>query len=253
MTKSFLKITPKLARQIRLVIADVDGTLLCDGDTVSEAVAQSIRSLERCGIMVGFDSGRPLTRLEPLANALKTSGPVIAENGCVAKLTKESGLYDLGYSRQPALKILNQFKAEFKSAIREAPDFKDRLIDVGFFADNIPMEELTQQLQGVQLLDSGYMLHMIQEGVSKGKSLKRILGLIGDGTIQPDEVMVFGDSATDVSLFTEFENSVLIVNPRLTKQQTDCLRGLPKFKSALAFGEGFVEVADFLVKQRLTT
>jgi hydroxymethylpyrimidine pyrophosphatase-like HAD family hydrolase len=107
MTKSFLKITPKLARQIRLVIADVDGTLLCDGDTVSEAVAQSIRSLERCGIMVGFDSGRPLTRLEPLANALKTSGPVIAENGCVAKLTKESGLYDLGYSRQPALKILN--------------------------------------------------------------------------------------------------------------------------------------------------
>jgi hydroxymethylpyrimidine pyrophosphatase-like HAD family hydrolase len=186
-----------------------------------------------------------------LANALKTSGPVIAENGCVAKLTKESSLYDLGYSRQPALKILNQFKAEFKSAIREAPDFKDRLIDVGFFADNIPMEKLTRQLRGVQLLDSGYMLHMIQEGVSKGKSLKRILGLIGDGTIQPKEVMVFGDSATDVSLFTEFENSVLIINPRLTKQQTDCLRGIPKFKSALPFGEGFVEVADFLIKQRL--
>ena len=252
MTKSFLKITPKLARQIRLVIADVDGTLLCDGDTVSEAVAKSIRSLECCGIMVGFDSGRPLTRLEPLANAMKTSGPVIAENGCVAKLTKESGLYDLGYSRQPALKILNQFKAEFKSAIREAPDFKDRLIDVGFFADNIPMEKLTEHLQGVQLLDSGYMLHMIQDGVSKGKSLQRILGLIGDGTIQPDEVMVFGDSATDVSLFTEFENGVLIVNPRLTGQQIDCLRGLPKFRSSLSFGEGFVEVADFLIKQRLT-
>ena len=250
MTKSFLKITPKLARQIRLVIADVDGTLLCDGDIVSESVAKSIRSLERCGIMVGFDSGRPLTRLEPLANSLKTSGPVIAENGCVAKLTKESSLYDLGYSRQPALQILNQFKAEFKSAIREAPDFKDRMIDVGFFADNIPLEKLTKELRGVQLLDSGYMLHMIQEGVSKGKSLQRILGLIGDGTIQPKEVMVFGDSATDISLFTEFENSVLILNPRLTKPQTDCLRGLPKFQSSLSFGEGFVEVADFLIKQR---
>jgi phosphoglycolate phosphatase len=250
MTKSYLKITPKLARQIRLVIADVDGTLLCDGDIVSSEVAETIRSLERCGIMVGFDSGRPLTRLEPLANALKTSGPVIAENGCVAKLTKESGLYDLGYSRQPALQILNQFKSEFKSAIREAPDFKDRMIDVGFFADNIPLEKLTKQLRGVQLLDSGYMLHMIQEGVSKGKSLQRILGLIGDGTIQPKEVMVFGDSATDVSLFTEFENSVLIINPRLTGQQIDCIRGLTKFQSALPFGEGFVEVANFLIKQR---
>lgn len=252
MTSSYLKITPKLACQIRLVIADVDGTLLSDGDTVSEAVAQSIRALEKCGIMVGFDSGRPLTRLEPLARALATSGPVIAENGCVAKLTKESGLYELGYSRQPALQILNRFKAEFKSAIREAPDFKDRLIDVGFFADNVPLSELTKQLRGVQLLDSGYMLHMIQDGVSKGKTLQRIVGLISDGTIQPKEVMVFGDSATDVSLFTEFENSVLIVNPRLTGQQIDCIRGLPKFRSSLPFGEGFVEVADFLVKQRLT-
>ncbi|MGB8263510.1 MAG: HAD hydrolase family protein, partial [Dehalococcoidales bacterium] len=61
MTSSYLKITPKLACQIRLVIADVDGTLLSDGDTVSEAVAQSIRALEKCGIMVCFDSGRPLT------------------------------------------------------------------------------------------------------------------------------------------------------------------------------------------------
>ena len=234
MTKSFLKITPKLARQIRLVIADVDGTLLCDGDIVSEAVAKSIRSLERCGIMVGFDSGRPLTRLEPLANSLKTSGPVIAENGCVAKLTKESSLYDLGYSRLPAQQILNKFKAEFKTAIREAPDFKDRLIDVGFFADNVPFEELAKHLGGVQLLDSGYMLHMIQEGVSKGKTLRRILGLIGGGMINPEEVMVFGDSATDVSLFTEFENSVLIVNPRLTQQQTDCIHDLTCIQSALA-------------------
>ena len=250
MTKSYRKITPDLARKIRLVIADVDGTLLSDGDAVSQEVAATIRALEHCGIMVGFDSGRPLTRLEPLATSLQTSGPVIAENGCVAKLTKESSLYDLGYSRLPAQQILNKFKAEFKTAIREAPDFKDRLIDVGFFADNVPFEELTKHLGGVQLLDSGYMLHMIQDGVSKGKTLKRILGLVGDGRINPEEVMVFGDSATDVSLFTEFENSVLIINPRLTQQQTDCIHGLTKFQSALPFGEGFTQVASYLIKQR---
>ena len=252
MTNSFRKITPKLARQIRLLIADVDGTLLSDGDAVSNEVAQTIRTLERCGIMVGFDSGRPLTRLEPLARALETSGPVVAENGCVAKLTKENELFDLGYSRKPALRILNQFKAEFHKAIREAPDFKDRLIDVGFFADNIPLEELAKHLRGVQLLDSGYMLHMIQEGVSKGKTLKRILGLIGDGTIRPEEVIVFGDSATDISLFTEFENSVLVVNPRLTKQQVEIIENLAKYQSALSFGDGFVEVASYLIKQRLS-
>jgi phosphoglycolate phosphatase len=251
MTKLYSKITPDLARKIRLIIADVDGTLLSDGDAVSQEVAETIRALEHCGVMVGFDSGRPLTRLEPLATALQTSGPVIAENGCVAKLTKESGLYDLGYSRKPALMVLNKFKTKFHNAIREAPDFKDRLIDVGFFADNVPFEALAKHLDGVQLLDSGYMLHMIQEGVSKGKTLKRILGLVGGGIINPEEVMVFGDSATDISLFTEFENSVLIVNPRLNKQQTENIQNLAKYRSALSFGEGFTEVASYLIKQRL--
>jgi HAD superfamily hydrolase (TIGR01484 family) len=250
MTKSYLKITPALAQQIRLVVADVDGTLLSDGETVSPEVAKTIRSLEDCGIMVGLNSGRPLTRLEPLARELKMSGPIIAENGCIAKLTKDSELFNLGYSREPALKTLLKYKTDFPEAIREAPDIKDRLIDVGFFADGIPHEELIKRLEGVQLLDSGYMLHLIPEDVSKGKTLKRMLGLIGDGTLRPDEVMVFGDSATDVSLFTEFENSVLIVNPRLNKQQTKDIRKFAKYQSGLPFGNGFVEVVSHILNWR---
>ena len=250
MTKSYLKITPALAQQIRLVVADVDGTLLSDGETVSPEVAKTIRSLEDCGIMVGLNSGRPLTRLEPLARELNMSGPIIAENGCIAKLTKDSELFNSGYSRKPALKTFKIFKADFPGAIREAPDIKDRLIDVGFFADGIPHEELIKRLEGVQLLDSGYMLHLIPEDVSKGKTLKRMLGLIGDDTLRPDEVMVFGDSATDVSLFTEFENSVLIVNPRLTKQQTEDMGKFAKYKSALPFGNGFVEVVSYILNWR---
>ena len=250
MPKSYLQITPELTRRIKLVVADVDGTLLSDGDEVSPAVARAIRALEQCGIMVGFDSGRPLTRLEPLAASLNTGGPVIAENGCVAKLQRGRGLYDLGYSRQPALQALNKFKADFPQVIREAFDYKDRLIDVGFFADGVPHEELLKRMEGVQLLDSGYMLHMIQDGVSKGKTLKRILSLISDGQIHPDEVMVFGDSATDISLFTEFKNSVLIINPRLTKPQTAEIRQHAKFQSKLAFGDGFVEVVAHILKKR---
>ena len=250
MTKSYLKITPTLARRIRLVVADVDGTLLSDGDSVSPEVVKAIRSLEQCGIMVGLNSGRPLTRLEPLARDSSISGPVIAENGCVAKLTKDSELFSLGYSRKPALKTLLKFKTDFPGAIREAPDIKDRLIDVGFYAEGIPHAELLKRLAGVQLLDSGYMLHLIPEDVSKGKTLKRILGLLGDKTLHTTEVMAFGDSATDVSLFTEFENSVLIINPRLTKQQTEDIQKFAKYQSTLPFGDGFIEVVSFLLKER---
>jgi len=90
MTKSYRKITQDLARKIRLVIADVDGLYSVTATpSVRKSRKQSVR-WNHCGIMVGFDSGRPLTRLEPLATSLQTSGPVIAENGCVAKLTKKA-------------------------------------------------------------------------------------------------------------------------------------------------------------------
>jgi HAD superfamily hydrolase (TIGR01484 family) len=251
MTKSYLKITPNLARQIRLVVADVDGTLLSSGDSVSPAVTKTIRSLEHCGIMVGFASGRPLTRLEPLAMALHISGPIIAENGSVAKLKRGSKLFDLGYSRQPALIALRKLKSDFAGAIREAEDSADRMIDVGFYCDGITQKELERHIKGVQLLDSGYMLHLLQPDVSKGKTLMRLLGLIGDGKLHPNEVMVFGDSATDVSLFAEFENSVLIVNPRLTEKQTEGIRNLAKYQSELPFGDGFAEVVSYIVDERL--
>jgi hypothetical protein len=62
--------------------------------------------------------------------------------------------------------------------------------------------------------------------------------------------MVFGDSATDISLFTEFENSVLVINPRLPKEQTLDIRRQAKFQSKLPFGDGFVEVVSYLLRQR---
>ena len=251
MTESFFKITTDLASQIKLIVADVDGTLLSSGDSVNPAVAEIIRSLEHCGIMVGLASGRPISRLEPLATALEISGPLMAENGSVAKLKKGNTLFDLGYSRQPALKAFQKLKSEFTGAIREAEDNAVRMIDVGFYCKEIPLEELEKHLESVQLLDSGYMLHLLQEDVSKGKTLKRLLGLIGDGTLHPREVMVFGDSATDVSLFAEFENSVLIMNPRLTQKQTESVRNIAKYQSNLSFGDGFVEVVSYIINKRL--
>ena len=249
--ESYLEITPALACRTRLVVADVDGTLLSSGELVSPEVAKSVHSLENCGIMVGLASGRPLTRMEPLAAELGIRGPIIAENGNIAKLNRDSNLFDLGYSRQPALKAFRKLKNTFGAAIREAADAKDRLVDVGFFADGIAHEELEKHLEGVNLLDSGYMLHLIQKNVSKGRTLTRILGFIGDGTLRPDEVMVFGDSATDISLFTEFENSVLIVNPGLTEEQTEGIRNLAKYQSELSCGNGFVEVVSYILGKRL--
>jgi len=253
MTQSYREIVPKLARQIRLVMTDVDGTLTQGGDCLSSAVLEAIRQLEKDGIVVGFVSGRTLPGLESLASDLGVSGPIIAENGGVAKLKTGGELVDLGYSREPAIKALARLKRLFPNAIAEREDNQYRLVDVVFRSRGVQAEELTRHLEDAELLDSGYILHLMQKGVSKGRTLTRLLGKIGDGNLFPEEVLVFGDSSTDLSLFQLFPHSVLIDNPRLAPEQRQVLRKAAEYASDLPFGEGFAEVAFRILAVRLSS
>ncbi len=192
---------------------------------------------------MGLVSGRTIQRLESLAYTLGIGGPLIAENGGVAKLTPDAEFVDLGYSRQSAIKALEKLKAQFPNSIREREDNKDRLIDIVFWPQDIESEELVRHLGDAQLLDSGYILHLMQKGISKGRTLMRLLAHIGDGILSPTEVLVVGDSTTDLSLFELFPHSVLIPNPGLPIAQRIKLGKAAKYVSDRSFGEGFAEVA----------
>jgi len=233
-------------------MADVDGTLLASGDTLSSDVCKAIRCLEEFGIMVGLVSGRTLSGLESMATDLEISGPVIAENGGVAKLKAGGEPVNLGYSRQSAMEALEKLKGLFPGTIKERDDNKDRYIDLVFRLLGIDIEEVRNHLEGVQLLDSGYILHLMQEGISKGTTLLRLLPDIGDGTLSKTEVIVFGDSLTDLSLFETFPYSVLIVNPRLPSEHRGIIGNTARFASELPFGEGFAEVAFHIIDKRTT-
>ena len=250
MPQSYRQISPQLANQIRLVMTDVDGTITTGGDSVSSIVFRAIRHLEAQGISVGLVSGRTLPELESLSHYLAITGPVIAENGGVAKLEVDGGLVDLGYSRQPALKALEKLKALYPDAIEEREDNRDRLVDVVIWSHGVEVSELRRHLEKTQLLDSGYILHIMQEGVSKGRTLMRLLGRIARGSLSAANIMVFGDSATDMSLFELFPHGVLITNPELPTQQRNELKKTARYASELPVEEGFVEVVSHIINVR---
>jgi len=54
MPQSYRQISPQLARQIRLVMTDVDGTITTGGDSISSVVFRVIRHLEEQDIIVGL-------------------------------------------------------------------------------------------------------------------------------------------------------------------------------------------------------
>ncbi|MCX6004184.1 MAG: HAD hydrolase family protein [Chloroflexi bacterium] len=250
MARSYRSITPEVSRRIRLIMADVDGTLNTGGDDVSPRVRDVIKGLQDRGIMLGLVSGRTDPLLVKMAGMLNIGGPLIGENGAVARLSPDSGLVDLGYSRRPALEALEQLKARYPGRVREREDNSERLIDVVFWADGITSEELKQGLQDVQLLDSTYILHLMSKGIDKGKTLLRLLGQIDGGKIRADEVLVAGDSMTDLSLFKLFPISVLIPNPHIPAADRKILLKAAAYKSDHEAGEGFVEVAAHIINVR---
>ena len=250
MPQSYRRISPQLARQIRLVMTDVDGTIIAGGDSINPIVLQAIRGLEEQGITVGLVSGRTLPRLESMAYVLDITGPIIAENGGVAKIGVNSQFMHLGHSRQPALEALAKLKGLYPYAIKEREDNKVRLVDVVLWSLGVEVSELRKHLGKTQLLDSGYILHLMQEGISKGKTLMRLLEELADGNFSPDDVMVFGDSATDISLFELFPHSVFITNPKLTIQQSQGPKNIAGYMSELAVEEGFAEVVSHIINLR---
>jgi hydroxymethylpyrimidine pyrophosphatase-like HAD family hydrolase len=243
MALHYKQISPELAGHFRLVMADVDGTLTDENGSPNQAADEAVCLLEECGIPVGFVSGRHLPNLEALARQLNISGPIIAENGGVAKLTPDVDILDLGYSRQPALDALDRLKKLFPGAIREREDNAERLIDIVMFADGVAHADLIPHLGDVQYYDSGYVLHLMERGISKGRTLLRLLNEMGYKQISPTETVVIGDSPTDISLFELFPHSIMIPNPRLTDEQSRAVLKVARYVSDLPCGDGFAEVA----------
>lgn len=252
MTRSYRDISPALARRIGLIMTDIDGTLTLDGEHFEPVVAVTVARLRNAGITVGLVSGRTLPRVEKVVRLLSTDGPTIAENGGVARLA-DDGLLDLGYSRQPALNAVARLKELFPGRIRELEDNKDRLVDLTIDCEGLEVGELQKHVPGIYLLDSGYMVHLIPEGISKGTTLMRLLPEIGDGKLTPDDVMVFGDAPTDASLFEAFPHSVLVLNPTLPPNQIEELSALAAYSGELPVEQGFVQVATHLIDARHST
>lgn len=250
MIKPYYQITSELARQIRLVVTDFDGTLTGVDGSLGAGVFEAIRQLEAHGITVGLASGRMISRLDSLAQDLGLSGILIAENGGVARLKPNGELIELGYSRQPAIEALAKLKVLFPGLIKEREDNLERRVDVVIWPQGVDIETLKKHLGDTQLLYSGYMLHLMQKGVSKGRTLLRLLGQIGDGSLSPTEVMVFGDSETDISLFQFSRHSVQIVNPKLSVEQRQALEKVASYTAELPSGDGFVQVVSHLLQAR---
>ncbi|MCX6013249.1 MAG: HAD hydrolase family protein [Chloroflexi bacterium] len=247
MSQSFRCMTSELAGKIKLVMTDVDGTLIAGGSTLGPEVVNSFHDLEKRGIKVGLISGRSIPFIDLWAGETGIRGPMVAENGGMARLNGK--LLNLGYSREPALKAFKKLKQLFPESITGREDNDYRFVDVVVRSEIPPGKLRTYLDDEVQIIDSGYIMHIMQRQISKGNTLLELLPRL-DPVISPEEVMVFGDSPTDASLFELFPHSVLIKNGRQPLSEVKKLQKIACYESEHNYGDGFAEVIAYMLAKR---
>ena len=192
-------------------ITDIDGTLTDDRRRLSTHAVEEIRRLVDADIPVVLASGNTVCFIDALSKMIGTNGDIIAENG---------GVYRHGYTgarhtegdRKLCLdayqKIIEHFQPKGEELRLYSSEY--RYSDVAFARD-VDVGEVSRLLAGmpVQVIDTGFAIHLQPPGLSKGAALAKLAKLMD---LTPADFLAAGDSVNDVSMLTSAGIAVVPAN-----------------------------------------
>jgi len=216
------------------LITDIDGTITDADGRLHLPAVEGIQRLEKAGVLVGLISGRPYSIVRMLGEYLGLSGPLIAENGGVGFFCGHH--FVIGSRRAAdeaveALRGLIPLEPTWDNQCRQT----DYALDGGVNVEELKRLLIEKCIQA-ELQVSSIMVHLAKKGVTKRAGLEYCLKMAG---VTTDEVVVAGDSDSDISLFEGFQASLAPANC------TEGVRRLAHYRADLAFGEGFCEGIEY--------
>ncbi|WP_088104764.1 Cof-type HAD-IIB family hydrolase [Halalkalibacter urbisdiaboli] len=240
--------------QYKLVVLDMDGTLLDNSHNVSKANTAVIRRMKRGGTSVVLASGRPYESIYPYVKHLGINSPIIAANGALIKNPLSSEIhYSSGLPNNLASEII-EYGQKNKYPISlyfdgEVHTFNENMVKVHWELEKInarltnkvesekdlykiifastpqKIEETFKYLERkykeklyITRSDDIY-LDVMNINVSKGKALEQIIDML---QISSQEVLVMGNSFNDVAMFEVAGFSIAMDNsPQEVKDAAD--------------------------------
>lgn len=239
---------------ISLIATDMDGTLTRYGKFTS-SLLKALETLVSAKISVIIVTGRSAGWVQGLKSYLPVTG-AIAENGGVffpsdsdePKLL--TPIADLIVHRQQLRETFEYLKSKFPQ-INESTDNRFRVTDWTFDIQELTAPELQQmenlcQEKGWGFTYSTVQCHIKPANQSKATSLLQVLKA-QFSHLTTEQIITVGDSPNDETLFDKslFPLSVGVAN---VLHYTSKLKHLPAYVTSLEEGEGFSELAEFLLK-----
>ncbi|MDN3988469.1 HAD-IIB family hydrolase [Zwartia vadi] len=258
-------LTRQQAAKIRFVLSDIDDTITTEGRLTGRAYA-ALEKLSAAGLVVIPITGRPAGWCDHIARMWPVFA-VVGENGAFYMRYDHSAKKMLTHHfTHPAQRQINRQKLNelADKILRAVPgcglasdqNYREADLAIDFCEDVTPLDE-----SAVQMIVSIFQ----QAGAQAKVSSIHVNGWFGDydklamtQTLftrecglnlreQLDTALFIGDSPNDEPMFKFFDLSVGVAN---IQSQLHRLKCPPKFVTRSKGGDGFVEMAEFLLRAK---
>ncbi len=216
--------------EFKAVVVDIDGTITFRNRRLDCRAVEALRSLQ---VPVVIATGNILCFARAVSKLVGTGGMVIAENGGVIECNKVE--YDITHLKE----CEEAFRLLSKHFALERLDQEYRKTEIGLRRD-FDVERARQILikyPGIEILDTGFAVHIKSKKINKGTGLKRIAEMMG---LDAGDFVAIGDSPNDIEMLRISGSGVAIANahPELKKVADMVTEG--------EHGEGVEEVIRYL-------
>jgi hypothetical protein len=266
---------------IRLVLADVDGTLVTKDKILTERAVAATRALQAAGADFAITSGRPPRGMKMLIEPLALKTPIAGFNGgvfvkpdlsviethtldpaaarktveLIVKAGLDAWLYtpDDWFIRDPKAPHVEREAWTVKFEAKVVKDFSDELLGnavkiVGVSDDLDKVAQVERQAQQ-ELGDTAsaarsqpYYLDVTHPKANKGMVVDTLCRLLG---VRPEEIATLGDMPNDVLMFTKSGFSVAMGNA------SDEVKSKASATTDSYEDEGFAKAVERLILPRV--
>ena len=219
---------------LKALLTDIDGTITRPDRRICTGSVELIRSLVDSGTEVVLASGNTSCVMDALCKMIGTKGTFIAENG---------GVYRIGFSGKL---VINGDQAVVRTALATVQDhFSQKGITLDLFsptyrfadlafARTVPAEEVKLVLRDypVQVIDTGYAIHLQAPGINKGTALVALAEKMG---LAPADFLAIGDSVNDIQMLKTAGIGITVANAHPDT------KAVAQYIATKEYGDGFVE------------
>jgi len=176
--------------EFNAIAVDVDGTITYSDRSIDCRAVEALRSLQ---VPVVIATGNILCFVRATAKLVGTGGIVIAENGGVV----ECGIVESDTSHMKECEEAFEFLSGHFPLERIDPEYRKTEIGLRRNFDVEKAKELLRDYPEVELVDTGFAVHIKSKRMNKGTGLKRIAELMG---MDVKEFVAIGDSPNDIEM-----------------------------------------------------